>query len=286
LSELQKIYLKYQSIEIPSIGADHNKLARFSSMFFSDTVLIFEIITRLQNIVRNQSGFSLFDAPILGLLVKVSKTLLEMVLAYEAGNSYLVKLLQGIVFESAILARYLLEASPETLEDYRRCSFKNTLSVCETLSFQSELTSSVGMILKNDIHKELSKEGLGMSSFELQKEQGWRVDGKDFYEILSILKIDPAFSYFWGENSIHCGWKQSKLNYLSANHDQTYSANTAELPNAIERFCPLIGICTPAFSGWSERVQLTEHKKSLRWVSDVNQQLLLAFEFNANKRKH
>ena len=45
----------------------------FRFVFFKDVAEIYDCLTRLKRVERNPSGFSLDDAPILGLLVRIAK---------------------------------------------------------------------------------------------------------------------------------------------------------------------------------------------------------------------
>jgi hypothetical protein len=50
----------------------------------------------VRNIERNPTGFSLDDAPILGVLVRIWKLLKEIVKYYEADNAEIISVLNGL----------------------------------------------------------------------------------------------------------------------------------------------------------------------------------------------
>ena len=112
LDELREIFIKYQTVEIPEVGSELDKLLEFSSMFFADVAEIYDIITRIKDTERNPSGFDLTDAPILGLLVKISKLLREIVVYYKASDANIIAYLERQAVEAGVVAQYLLHASP------------------------------------------------------------------------------------------------------------------------------------------------------------------------------
>jgi len=75
MEEIYKITDKYDEEYIKANLADYSTLNKFALTFFKDVADIYDAFTRVKNIQRNPSGFSLDDAPILGLLVRIWKLL-------------------------------------------------------------------------------------------------------------------------------------------------------------------------------------------------------------------
>src|ERR1700741_179430 len=73
MGELQQITGKYNPDYVREGLESLDSLKRFSLVFFKDVAEIYDCLTRLKNVERNPSGFSLDDAPILGLLVPITK---------------------------------------------------------------------------------------------------------------------------------------------------------------------------------------------------------------------
>ena len=68
MDEIRKITEKYDA-EFIREGLDSiEKLNTFALLFYKDVAEIYDCITRIKNVERNPVGFSLDDAPILGLL--------------------------------------------------------------------------------------------------------------------------------------------------------------------------------------------------------------------------
>ncbi|CAH2403056.1 hypothetical protein [Mesorhizobium escarrei] len=87
LKELNDILAKYQRSPLPVVGDTLPDLEKFAKRFFADCAEIYDIVTRVKDSGRNPSGFSLVDAPILGLLVKISKLMREIVKYYDSGDA-------------------------------------------------------------------------------------------------------------------------------------------------------------------------------------------------------
>src|SRR5262245_46894062 len=101
---LEKYDASYIREHLVSAG-DVNK---FAATFFRDVAEIYDTLTRVQNIERNPTGFSLEDAPILGLLVRMWKLLKEIIRYYEENNAEIVGVFERPFLEAAVTARFLL----------------------------------------------------------------------------------------------------------------------------------------------------------------------------------
>lgn len=280
LDELREIFIKYQSVKIPEIGCDLDQLLEFSSMFYADVAEIYDINTRIKDVERNPSGFNLTDAPILGLLVKISKILREIVVYYKAGDANIIAFLERQIVEAGVVAQYLLQATPETIENYRKCSYKDRLRIFEAPENEGFFSSKAGKRLKKDVQGQFKAEGFCVSSFNLQKKQNWKVDGKSVRDMFEFLGLDDLYGsvYGVGSESVHASWGHSMNFDLQINSDQTYSAWPIETPADIRYVSPVITFCNPAFVGWSKRVNLDEHNRSLKWVANINLHLFRAFD--------
>lgn len=280
LDELREIFIKYQTVKIPEIGSELDKLLEFSSIFFADVAEVYDIITRIKDIERNPSGFDLTDAPILGLLVKISKLLREIVVYYKASDANIIAYLERQAVEAGIVAQYLLHASPATIENYRKCSYKDRLRIFEAPKNEGYFSTKAGKRLKADVQAQFDAEGFSASSFDLQKTQQWKVDGKSVRDMFKSLGMDGlyGFVYGFGSESVHASWGHSMNFDLRLNSDQTYSAYPIEMPADIRYVAPIIELCNPAFVAWSERVNLGQENESLKWIAGINQHLFHAFD--------
>lgn len=88
-------------------------------------------MTRIGNVERNPTGFSLNDAAILRLLIRIWKILKEVVHYYEGNNADIISLLDRQIVEAAVVAKYLLISDDAVVEDYRRYSYKDRLRILD-----------------------------------------------------------------------------------------------------------------------------------------------------------
>lgn len=280
MEELKTIFVRYNDVKIPEVGSGLDELHEFSEMFFADVAEIYDILTRLKNQNRNPTGFSLDDAPILGLLVKISKLLREIVVYYKANDANIISYMERQAVEAGIVAQYLLSANPETIQNYRKCSYKDRLRIFLAPDNEGFFASRAGRRLKLDVQKQFDAEGFSSASFELQKTQRWKVDGKSIRDMFDALEIVELYGnvYGFGSESVHASWGHSMNFDLLQECDRTYSAYPIKMPADIRYVGPVIEFCNPAFIGWSKRVDLDQHYCSLKWIAGVNRQLFDAFD--------
>ena len=110
-----------------------SRINRFTAVFVKDVSEIYDCITRIRNVDRNPTGFSLDDAPILGLLTRIWKLLKEIVMYYEKNNAEIISILERPLIEAAVTANYLLISDVEVIKDYRKCSYKDRLRILREL---------------------------------------------------------------------------------------------------------------------------------------------------------
>jgi hypothetical protein len=70
MNEIQEIMSRYDETYISESLKSLENINKFTGTFVKDVAEIYDCITRIRNIDRNPTGFSLDDAPILGLLTK------------------------------------------------------------------------------------------------------------------------------------------------------------------------------------------------------------------------
>src|SRR5258708_34227066 len=101
MEELIDITQKYQPSYIEESFRSLPAMHVFSTQFVKDVADLYDALTRLRNVERNKSGFSLEDAPILGLLVRISKLLREIVAYYEQDNAEIIGILERRCVEAS-----------------------------------------------------------------------------------------------------------------------------------------------------------------------------------------
>ena len=73
MQEIDRIWLKYEEGRILDRLESLDEVNRLALTFGSDTAQTFRLLTLMRNPGRNPSGYSLADAPVVGLLTRVAK---------------------------------------------------------------------------------------------------------------------------------------------------------------------------------------------------------------------
>ena len=129
MDEIGEILAKYNAAYIRTHIHSAGGVSRFAATFYKDVAEIYDCITRLRNLERNPTGFSLNDAPVLGLLVRVWKLLREVIRYYEADNAEIIAVLERPI-QAAVTAEYLLRNGDAAVEDYRKICTRTASGFC------------------------------------------------------------------------------------------------------------------------------------------------------------
>jgi hypothetical protein len=283
MQELIDIIEKHKTIDLVKLLASKEGLKEFSTMFYADVAEIYDIVTRIKNVERNPTGFSLNDAAILGLLIRIWKLLKEVVVYYKADNGQIVSHFDRQIVESAITASYLLiKEDDEVIEDYRKCSYKNRLEALGEAETKEFYSTPAGIRLLDSIRDKMATEGLDLDSFEQQKRRGWRLEGKSFRQIFEQLEPDEFYKLIYGipSESIHGSWNESIDFDLIKNDDGTYSTYPFYQPVDVRFVTPILRLTNDPYLLWLERIEVQDEYigKVFKWIERVNKRLFLAFE--------
>ena len=253
---------------------------RFVLTFCRDVACTFRLVTLQRNQSRNPSGYDLAEAPIVGLLTRVAKLLQLVARFYELRNSEYVAVFSRPLIESAIVATYLLREGDDAVEDFRRCSYKDSLRILRDHDSGSEFfRTPAGQRVLQSALDGLALEGLSKDSFAPQKRNGWRLQGKSLYKIFGEVASPAEYPFVYGilSESIHGSWNESMDWCLSRNDDGTFSAFALFLGVDARAILPLVRYATPPYVLWIERAQLQDG--SLRQTLDQIQEYCRAIYF-------
>lgn len=283
MQELTAIVEKYKAIDYTERLSNKDSCKEFSAMFYEDVAEIYDIITRIKNVDRNPTGFSLNEAAILGLLVRIWKLLKEVVAYYKADNGQIICCLDRQIVESAIIASYLLlKEDDKAIEDYRKCSYKNRLKALEEADANEFYSTPAGQRLLKSISEKMEAEKFDFESFEVQKRHNWKIEGKSFRQIFEQIEPDEYYKLMYGipSESIHGSWCESLDFDLAKNEDGTYSAYPFYQPVDVRFITPILRITNDPYLLWLERIECKEKyvEKVFKWVERVNKRLFVAFE--------
>lgn len=283
MEELNRIFEKYTEDYIGENLCNLDSLYKFSSVFFKDVVNIYDCLTRVKNVERNPSGYSLDDAPIIGLLVKVWKLLKEIVAYYEAGNAEIISVLERPLVESAVTASFLLKSDSSVIEDYRKISYKDRLRILRDLKSGSAFfESKAGKRLLVSVEEKMLLEGFDENSFEVQKRNHWKLQGKNFFEIFKEVEDEKMYTHTFGmmSESIHASWNDSLDWCLHRKEDNTFDVFPFYNPPDIRYLTTTLVFCNRPFKLWIEHIGVADNELMdiLEWIEKVNSALYVHFD--------
>lgn len=283
MNEIIEITAKYKADYIEEHFRSLEGLHEFSLHFFKDVAEIYDILTRLRNVERNPSGYTIDDAPILGLLVRASKLLKECVKYYDLDNAGMIAIVERPLIESTTLATYLMVNGQAAIDDYRKCSYKDRLRMLRELEGGSPFfDTKAGKRLLLSIQEKMAFEGLTKDDFSEQKNNNWKLQGKSFYKIFSEIEREDLYPATYGmmSESIHGSWNESMDWGLVRNPDGTFSAFTDNHPADIRFMAPTINFTIRPFRLWLERIASYDDnfKGTMDWIERVNNRLFRTFD--------
>lgn len=283
MDEIRNITQKYDAAYVDQIGKSLEDLNRFALTFYKDAAEIYDCLTRVKNVGRNPTGFSLNDAPILGLLVRVWKLLKEIIRYYEENNAEIIGILERPLIEASVVASYLMTSDPSVIEDYRKCSYKDRLRILRDLESGSAFyETKAGKRLLKSVREKMTFEKLSVNDFDLQKKNRWRIQGKPFYEIFAEVEHANLYAATYGimSESIHGSWNESMDWCLSKTDDGTFSAYPFSYPADIRYVSPTLRFTNKPFRLWLARIDAESEylKAQLDWIERVNLALFKQFD--------
>jgi hypothetical protein len=225
MNELHEITKKYDVALIKDSLGSLEAINKFALTFYADVANIYDCLTRFKNVERNATGFSLVDAPILGLLVRIWKLLKEVIRYYEQSNAEIISILERPVIEASVIASYLMKNGEDLLEDYRKCSYKDRLRLLRDLEGGSAFfDTKSGKRLLQAVCDKMQFEKLTEKDFETQKKNRWKIQGKSFYDIFAEVVHSDLYAATYGmmSESIHGSWNESMDWCLTKNDDGTF----------------------------------------------------------------
>ena len=260
MDEIQAILAKYERNYLVRLLASTPEADRLALAFYEDVAEILDILSRMKNVERNPTGFSIDDAPILGLLVRTWKLLKLVIWIYKEESAEYAVIAERSLMEVAVTATYLLRSGTSTMEDYRRCSYGNRFKILEQAAAGAMYyRSKPGQRLLRSIREKLALEGLDENSFEEQIANGWRLGGKTFLRVFEDVMGEDLYAVSYGASSesVHGSWQDIRGYSLQRDAAREgfyplYEPLRVNVGNA----CMIVSFATLPFRKWAKRVQL------------------------------
>ncbi|MBU2628383.1 MAG: hypothetical protein KKE61_07190 [Proteobacteria bacterium] len=283
MDEFVNILKKYEKSYIKEHLKDLDNLNVFALSFYKDVSEIYDCLTRVKNIERNPSGYSLNDAPIIGLLVKIWKLLKEIIIYYERNNAEMIGVLERPLLESTITSAYLMQSENEVIEDYRKCSYKDQLRILREHKEGSPFfETKAGKRILKSVNKKMALENYTIHDFKEQKQNRWRVQGKSFYDIFKEIENENLYKCTFGmmSESIHCSWNDSMDWCLQRNDDGTFDVFPFYHPADIRYVTPTLAMCNRTYRMWLKHINVDDKyiNDILNWIEKVNSMLYVTFD--------
>ena len=283
MEEIEQIWRKYDELGLVDGLESLDDVNGLALTFCEDVARTYRLVTLQRNPERDASGFGLADAPIVGLLTRVAKLLRLVCKFYELGNGDHLTVFSRPLVESAIVATYLLREGDEAVEDFRRCSYKDTLRILRDYESGSDFfrTPAGERVLRSALD-DLALEGLSKESFRAQKRNRWRLQGKPLYDIFDEVAGAAEYPFIYGimSESIHGSWNQSMDWCLSRNDDGTFSAFALYQGVDARVMLPLVRYATPPYVLLTDRIQLRDDsiRETLVRILDYSYSIFLKFD--------
>ena len=278
MNEIRDVLAKYDPAYLERLFASTPGADELASAFFEDVAEILDVLSRLKNVERNPTGFSIDDAPILGLLVRISKLLKLIVWIYREDSAEYAATAERSLIEVAVTATYLLRSAESTMEDYRRCSYRSRFEMLEQAASGSEYyRSKAGHRLLRSINEKLELEDLDKDSFEEQIRNNWRVEGKTFFEIFKEVVDEKLYPVAYGmlSESVHGSWHDIRSFSLSGDVAQGFLPLYEPLRVRVGHMSVIVLFATLPYRRWTARVELDDPyiEKALDVVDGLNRRL-------------
>ena len=283
MEEVRNIILRYKDLDFEKEVSTFDGLVALSTTFYRDVAEIYDVVTRVKNVERNPTGFDFNDAAILGLLVRIWEILKEIVIYYEKNNADIISLLDRQVIEAAVTAKYLLIKGDEAIIDYRKCSYKDRINMILDSQKNPEFwQTKQGQRLMKSIMDKLETEGWNIGSFEEQKKNRWKLQGKSFYKIFTEIEPEAYYKHLYGipSEGIHGSWNDSMDYNLQKNEDETFSVYPFYQAVDIRFVTPILRLCHDPYTMWLKRIDSEDEYllKALEWTRRMNVKLYNSFE--------
>lgn len=283
MKEIGDILDKYDERYVSECLKSVDDLNTYAARFYRDAAEIFDSITRIRNIERNPTGFSIDDAPILGLLVRVWKLVKELIRYYEEDNAEFIGVFERPLLEAAVTATYLMQGDADLMLDYRKCSYKDRLRILRDLEQGSPFfKTKAGQRLVASVRKKMSLEGLTKDDFAVQKKNRWRIQGKNFYDIFVAVEHRQLYACTYGmmSDSIHGSWNESMDFCLTRDESGQFMPYPFFQKADIRYVSPLLRFCTNPYRLWLKRIDAEDDyvTYALDWIERFNAVLFQRFD--------
>lgn len=283
MEEIRDIWSRYDDDYVAEFLNSVDDINKYAVTFYRDAAEILDAITRIRNIERNPNGFTLDDAPILGLLVRIWKLLKEVIHYYEEDKAEFLALLERPLLEAAVTVSYLMEGDEALLLDYRKCSYKDRLRILRDMEAGSPFfETKAGQRLLKSVRQKMENEGFTEDDFQEQKRHRRRIQGKSFYDMFADVHHQELYACTYGmmSESIHGSWNESMDFDLNRDEDEVFMPDPFYQPADIRFVSPMLRFCVDPYRRWLHRIDADDEYAlgALDWIDRFNEALFREFD--------
>lgn len=227
---MKKVFQNLESIKswinkpLPEEFKSNNDYMRFimELMSYAHYVLKISVSTAPNQEVAKR-GYTKHKAIIVGHQVRLAKLFHGFAEHISKRQLELALILFRLIYECTIKLEYLMTAKRSTLTNYIFTSYraeKETLQKLNDIKKQRPLMNIEKVIIKK-IKNRLKKDKLSFK--RLLANKNWKLDGKDFRQILESLNkgVDYPFLFGQGSSFIHGNWYEMSI-YNIEKHGRYY----------------------------------------------------------------
>lgn len=173
-------------------------------------------------------GFPLHEAVIVGHLVRIYKIFDQLVYQVAENKGEIASIFARLLFETYAHMKYFIIRGKDSIDSYIKCSFKAAVKHYQFIkAFEKE--RELSGIEKRIIRKIENRARLvNLNIEDLIANKNWKVDGKNFSDILLYLEQNDMDEFKWsmgysflfanGSSFVHGTWYDVQVNHLEENN--------------------------------------------------------------------
>jgi hypothetical protein len=197
----------------PQRSSDDDYMRYVMEMMSYAHYLITVSASMAPNQVVAERGYTKNRAIVVGHIVRLIKLYHSFTTHIGKRELQIAYIMSRLIYECIIKMEYLLSAKRSTFKSFILSSYrseKETLENLDRIKSQRPLMNIEKVIIKK-IKSRLRKDRISLR--QLKANKNWKLDGKDFKQILVSLKKEVDYPFLFGQGSsfIHGNWYEMSI---------------------------------------------------------------------------
>ena len=242
-------------------------------------------------------GYAKDEAIIVGHMVRITKLYEGFLMHICSHQQELAHIFFRLILETAIRMEYLItsESPKESLKSFILTSYRPEKEMLQDLENKAKQRHLIPIEkrMKKSIVSRLRSDGINQK--ELFNNTTWKVDGKNFRDIMNVLDLDSMYSYGFGNAShqIHGDWLDIAYYHLREEEEQCYTPDLFFTEPDLRLTCSLTHICLDSllkYLKWNKSdpdniiCHVVEKLRELNLALDAAHESMLSDEYNLYAR--